>query len=220
MQGEVTISGTGGSFRTSVCPEKKQKEQRMHSRRFRTIARRLVHELKGFAILSAYLAFFFCLLATYSMLLLDKFHISFFAYGTALLNALLTAKVILIGEAMHVGRRLERRSLLSSALWKSSLFGLLVFGFHLGEEILEQLFHGHDAAAVFREIRLDDLLMRTIVIICAFVPLFIFRELRRVVGSDRLREIFLHAREVSLPAAPVHTASRRETEFAENPTKI
>jgi len=41
-------------------------------------------EFEQVVILTAYLAFFFCALATYSMLLLNKFHISSFAYATAL----------------------------------------------------------------------------------------------------------------------------------------
>lgn len=174
----------------------------MQSFRFKTISQRVGHELKELAILTAYLAFFFCVLATYSMLLLDKFHISYFAYRTALINALLTAKVILIGEAMHVGRRFEDRSLLCSAASKSFIFGLLLFGLHLSEELLKELFHGENAAVAFREMRLDDLLMRTIVIVCTFVPLFIFRELRRVVGNDQLRDIFLHVKGQSRPGVP------------------
>ncbi len=57
---------------------------------------RVAHEFEELAIITLYLAFFFCALATYSMLLLDRFHVSYFAYGTALINALVIAKVILI----------------------------------------------------------------------------------------------------------------------------
>ena len=39
------------------------------------------HELQDYVGISLYLAFFFCALATYSMLLLGKFHISYFTFG-------------------------------------------------------------------------------------------------------------------------------------------
>ena len=39
------------------------------------------------------------------MLLLGKSHISYFTYGTALINALVIVKVILIGDALHAGQR-------------------------------------------------------------------------------------------------------------------
>jgi hypothetical protein len=68
----------------------------------KVLGRKVAHELGQLTILTAYLAVLFCSLSTYSMLLLHKFHISYFAYGTALINALLTAKVILIGEAVYM----------------------------------------------------------------------------------------------------------------------
>jgi hypothetical protein len=165
----------------------------MHASKCETLKSRVVHEFKQLAILSAYLAVFFCVMATYSMLLMGKFGISYFVYGAAVINAILVAKVILVGEAVHVGRRFEEKALLISASWKAFVFGWLVFVLHLSEEVLKHLFHHQSVAAAFRDVRLDDLLMRTIVIICAFVPLFLFRELRRVIGGENLRKVLFHA---------------------------
>ena len=71
----------------------------------KSLKQKVAHEFEEVAILTAYLAFFFCALATYSMLLLGKFHVSYFAYGPALINALVIAKVILIGDALHTGTK-------------------------------------------------------------------------------------------------------------------
>ena len=150
-------------------------------------------EFEQVVILTAYLAFFFCALATYSMLLLNKFHISSFAYATALINAAVIAKVILIGEAVHAGKKFEGKALLFSAIWKSFVFGWLVFAFHIVEEMIRSLIHGQGAIEAFREIRLDDLLSRTVVVFCTFIPLFVFRELRRVMGQDNFRALFFHS---------------------------
>jgi len=149
-------------------------------------------EFEQVVILTAYLAFFFCALATYSMLLLNKFHISSFAYATALINAAIIAKVILIGEAVRAGKKFEGKALLFSAIWKSFVFGWLVFAFHIIEEMAKNLIQGKDAAGAFRGIRLDDLLSRSVVVFCTFVPLFGFREVRRVIGRDRFRALFFH----------------------------
>jgi hypothetical protein len=65
------------------------------------------HELQDYAGISLYLAFFFSALATYSMLLLGKFHISYFTFGSALINALVVAKIIMIGEYVRLGKRAE-----------------------------------------------------------------------------------------------------------------
>ena len=163
----------------------------------KSVKQKVAHEFEEVAILTAYLAFFFCALATYSMLLLGKFHISYFAYGTAIINALVIAKVILIGDALHAGTKYEGKALLYSAIWKAFVFGLLVFAFHLLEEMIKQLIHGKDALGAFHEIRLDDLLSRTVIIFCTFIPLFVFRELKRVMGEERFWTLVLHS-----PATP------------------
>jgi hypothetical protein len=49
--------------------------------------------IQGVGLFFLYLALFLCALATYSTLLLHKLHGSHFAYGTALLNALIMSKI-------------------------------------------------------------------------------------------------------------------------------
>jgi hypothetical protein len=110
-----------------------------------SVKQKVVHEFEEFAIISLYLAFFFCALATYSMLLLDSFHVSYFAYGTAVINALVIAKVILIGEAVHVGTRFEKKALVYSAIWKALVFCLLAFGFHILEDLSRRSMHSRES---------------------------------------------------------------------------
>lgn len=154
-----------------------------------------IHEAVEFAWVFAYLAFFFCALETYSTLLLREFHVRYLSYAFALLNALIIAKVILLGEYAHVGRRYEGRPLLLSAIYKAFLFGLLVFGFHFAEEVVKGLLHGVSVARTFHGIRIDDLLGRSIVVFCVFIPLFAFREFRRVLGEDKFYNLLFRSRE-------------------------
>ncbi|HKM91539.1 MAG TPA: hypothetical protein VJX29_13070 [Candidatus Acidoferrales bacterium] len=153
------------------------------------LKRKAAHEFQELAAIFLYLAFFFCALATYSMLLLDRFHISYFTYGAALINALVIAKVILIGEYAHLGKKHEAKPLFYSALHKAFLFGLLVFAFHVLEEVIKRLVPGEGFAGALREVRIDDLLARSVVIFCTFIPLFGFRELQRVLGEDEFRAL-------------------------------
>ena len=158
-----------------------------------SLKQRVVHEFKEVVILTVYLSFFFLALATYSRFLLGQFHISYFAYGTALINALVIAKVILIGEALHAGTRYEgKAALLHSAIWKAFVFGFLVFAFHILEEMIKNLIHGKAAMAAFHEIHLEVLLSRTVVIFLTFIPLFLFRELRRVIGEEKFMTLVLN----------------------------
>ena len=154
------------------------------------LKRKAIHEFEDLAVVFLYLAFFFCALATYSMLLLKEFHVSYFIYGFALLKAFVIAKVILIGEYAHLGKKHEVKPLFFSALHKAFLFSLLVLAFHMVEEVIKQLLHGGRAVAAFHDIRIDDLLGRSAVVFCTFIPLFAFRELRRVMGEDKFLDLF------------------------------
>jgi len=155
------------------------------------LKQKAVHEFKEMTIVTVYLAFFFCALASYSMLLMGKSELAYFNYGTAVVNALVVAKVILIGEAAHLGKRHEAKPLIYSCVYKAFLYTLLVFAFHFVEEIIKRLVHGKDIAGAFRDVRLDELLARSVIIFCTFIPFFAFRELGRVLGPDKFRAMFL-----------------------------
>jgi hypothetical protein len=163
------------------------------------LKQKVAHEFEDLAVIFLYLAFFFCAIATYSMLLLNKFEISYFTYGAALINALVIAKVILIGEYAHLGKKQETKPLIYSAVYKAFVFGLLVFAFHILEEAIKKLVHGKRIVAAFHEVRIDDLLSRSVIIFCTFIPLFAFREMQRVLGEGQFRALLFRGKEVSKP---------------------
>ena len=147
------------------------------------------HELKEMLVIFGYLAFFFCALVTYDMLLLNEYHIKQWDYAFALINALVITKVIMIGEYAKLGRRYEAGSLFVSAVWKAFVFTLLVFCFHVVEEVIKRLIHGDAMAAAARNIRFDKIAGASIVVFCTFIPLFAFREFRRVVGEKEFQAL-------------------------------
>jgi hypothetical protein len=165
-----------------------------------------VHELKDFTLISLYLALFFCALSTYTMLLLRKYEIDYLNYTFAIVNALIIAKIILIGEWARLGRKVEAQRLYLTVLYKAVVFGLLVFAFHFLEEFVKRLIHGLPAGTVVHDINFDDLIGRSIVLFCAFVPLFAFRELGRVMGEDRLHALFFKSGAAESPSAPGRAA--------------
>src|SRR5579863_7833231 len=166
-----------------------------------TLKQKAIHEGQEFLGIALYLAFFFCAVVTYSAVLLGKFHVSYFNYGSALINALVIAKVILIGEYAHLGKRHESKPLALSALYKAFLFTLLVFAFHLLEEVVKQIVHGDTIASAFHEARVDILICRSIVVFSTFIPLFAFRELQRVLGEVNFRSLFFRTGEMSKSTA-------------------
>jgi hypothetical protein len=149
-----------------------------------------VHELKQMTFITVYLAFFFCALATYSTLLMQRSEVGYLTYGAAVINALVVAKVILIGEAAHLGKGHEAKPLVYPCVYKAFLYTLLVVAFHVIEEIIKGMIHGKDIAGVFRDIHLDEALARSVIIFCTFIPFFAFRELKRVLGPEKFRDLF------------------------------
>ena len=152
-----------------------------------------IHELWELAWVFLYLAFFFCSLELYSLLLLRDFHVKYLNFGFALINALVIAKVILLGEYARIGRKYEERPLILSAAYKAILFVVLVFVFHLVEELVKRLLHNGHFAGALAQVRVNDLLGRGIIVFCTFLPLFAFRELRRVLGEKKFMDLFFRS---------------------------
>ena len=148
------------------------------------LKQKAMHELREMFELFAYLAFFFVALAVYDMLLLKQYDIEYLTIAFALINAAVITKVIMIGEYAKLGKRYEHKPLLISAMWKAFVFGWLVFAFHVLEEIIKRLIHGADMAKATGDIRYEQFAARAIVVFCVFVPLFAFREFRRVLGEE------------------------------------
>lgn len=161
------------------------------------LKQKAIHEGQEFAGIFLYLAFFFCAVATNQRLLLNDYHISYFSYGAALINAAVIAKVILIGEYARVGRRQEARPLLWVAISKAFLFSLLVLAFHIVEEIVKLIVHGEKVVEALHRIRIDLLLSHCVVVFCTFIPLFAFRELQRVLGEESFRALFFRTGAIS-----------------------
>lgn len=152
------------------------------------------HELREMLELFFYLAFFFVALAVYDMLLLRRYSVEYLTITFAVINALVITKVIMIGEYAKLGRRYESRALLLSAVWKAFVFGLLVFAFHVLEEVIKRLIHGSDLDKASTDLRLEQFAGRAIVVFCVFIPLFAWREFRRAMGEEEFRTLVFGGR--------------------------
>lgn len=159
------------------------------------IKHKAAHEAYEFLWLFLYLAFFFCSLAAYSMLMMREASVTqSLTFGFALINAAVIAKVILIGEYAHIGRKFEDYPVLVTAVIKAFLYSCLVLAFHFLEEGIKNLIHGKEVVSAFHNIRIDDLVGRTLIVFCTFVPLFAFREIRRTMGDPEFNALLLKRR--------------------------
>ena len=89
------------------------------------LTRKIGHEIKEFLTVFLFLAPFFFSFAAYGMYVARSLGHPYFQYGAALLNALVLAKIVLIGEQTGLGRRFEKLPLVVPTLFKSAVFTIL-----------------------------------------------------------------------------------------------
>ena len=140
-------------------------------------------------VITAFLAAVFVSFLTYRRLISREFGVTSFHYGFAIIEALIVAKVILIGKAMGIGRRPTRRALFLGALRDSTIYAVLVAIFAVLEHIVEGLFH-HETLAESLQKLFDqgvyEILGRTLIMFVAFIPFFTLWELDRALGDRKL----------------------------------
>ncbi len=118
--------------------------------------------------------------------------------GFALINALALAKIVVIGQDLHVGERLTRSlPLIYTIMLKAAVFAVIVIAFHVIEETLIGIWHGKTAAEAIPTLgdgSLQALLMLSIISFVALIPFFGFLEIQKALGVEQLRSILLRRR--------------------------
>jgi hypothetical protein len=155
----------------------------------KSLKARAVYEARELIIVVLYLTFFFCTLTTYSMVLHKTYDSAMANYGEALFKALVIGKIILIGEALRVGKKFESQPLLPFSAVKAFVYTLIVFAFHIVELLVVSLFQNKGLDSAFHNVRFDDLLARSFVVFSTFIPFFAFRELGRRLGEDKFKSL-------------------------------
>jgi hypothetical protein len=157
------------------------------------LKQRVVHELIEYWINVVYLAVFFGAFAWYRRLVLAEYRITYLHYGVAIIEALILAKVILIGDVMGLSRGLENKSLIYPTLYKSVVFTVFVGLFAVLEHMIGGLVHGKGLAGGLVELLSrgkDEIFARCLVTLFAFIPFFAFKELGYLLGEGKLRALF------------------------------
>ena len=144
-----------------------------------------------------YLALMFAAFMAYRRLILAAHDIDYTNYGIAVIQAAVLAKVIMLGGVFRLGRGLEKKPLLFSTLYKTVVFSLFVAVFKLIEHMIKGLLKGKgltQGLADYLGRGHHELLANVLVMFVAFIPFFAFKELGRVLGEDRVWELFFRRR--------------------------
>jgi hypothetical protein len=163
----------------------------------RDLKKKAVHEMKEFLLITLYLWVVLGLFVLYKSVLMAEEHVSFVYHGLALINALVFAKIVLIGRALHLGERFDDAPLIYPTLLKSASFtGLLICC-----KVLEDTAVGYLHGKSFQESISDlgggswkEILTLTMLLFVVFIPFFGMDELRRVLGGGKLRGLLFYPR--------------------------
>jgi hypothetical protein len=158
-----------------------------------TLKQKARHELVEYALNVVYLTIVFAAFTIYRRLILASYDISYTNYWVALIEALILGKVIMIGGLFRLGRSLEDQPLIYSSLYKTAVFCLFCAAFTVAEHTVVGLWKGDGLAAglqEFAEKGSHEVLANTLMLFVSLFPFFAFKELGRVAGRDRLKEIF------------------------------
>ena len=150
---------------------------------------KVLHELKSYWLLVLYMAIFFGVFTTYRRLLLAHYGISYADYGISVIRALVLGKVVLVAEALRLGRRFDEKPLMVPTLYKTFLFTVCMALFDIAETLVRGLMGGLGPMGAVNELMTRfhyEWVSRTLVIFFAFIPFFAVRELRRVLGEEAI----------------------------------
>ena len=125
--------------------------------------------------------------------ILHAHDIPFATFGFAAAKALICAKFMLVGRALHLGERFNALPLIWPTLYKSFVFLVLLLILNALEEVIVGLIH-HRAAmdflAEFGGGTLDQLTLSCVIVLLVLIPFFAFRSLGEVVGERNLVRVF------------------------------
>ena len=149
-----------------------------------------------------YLFVLLSLFSFYKALILNE-ETLIYHQGFALINALALAKVMLVGEYLHVGDNFRNIPLIYPIIFKSAVFAVLLVCFHIIEESFIGVLRGKTLSQSVPSIgggTLEGIVGVGIIMFVVLMPFFAFRELDRVIGTEELRAL-LFGDETKISAA-------------------
>lgn len=158
------------------------------------VKERLLEELNTYFINFLYILAFFSVFTLYHQLVVAEMGMSYGNLGTIVIKALILAKVIMLGDMLRIGRRMEHTSLIVQVFYKTVTFSLWVIVFRLLEITLVSLFHGQGLAGIQHELLEKspyEMLAHALIVIVVFFPFFSLKGMADKLGREKVKELFL-----------------------------
>jgi hypothetical protein len=161
------------------------------------VKERLIHEVVEYWVNFCYLTLVFAAFTQYRRFVLAAHDITYTKYGVAVIEALVLAKVISIGGVLRLGRGLEQKPLIYPTLYKTVVFTLFVGAFTLVEHTIIGLWKGKGLTGGLEEYFAKgpyEFLAGCVIFLVVLIPFFGVKELGRVLGGDKVQDLFFRRR--------------------------
>jgi hypothetical protein len=176
-----------------------------------SVVKRATDELKEFLLIAAYLYICFTALAYLKAAILQAHGIEFAPFGFAAVKALICAKFMSIGHALHLGERYKKEALIWPTLHRSIVFVVLLLVLNILEELIVGYIHHRAIADSIAEIgggTIHQFIATLIIMLLILTPFFAFRSLGDVVGGHTLFRLFFEPRRRSAQDRTVASRNR------------
>jgi len=157
----------------------------------------LKHEFIEYWLNAAYMALFFSVFIFYRRLILAEYNIHLNDYFLGVVKALVFAKVIMIGAFLRIDHLFDNRPLIIPVFYKSLLFTTWVAIFDIAEKFISGYIHTKNVAEAGAELlkSFNNIWYGgVLVVLFCFIPFFAFKEVSRVMGSERIQNLFFKSR--------------------------
>ena len=147
----------------------------------RILKQKGLHGMKRGLVLASYLFVVFSLFDIHKSVILAEHQIDFVGFGLNPINALTLAKVILVGQELHLANEFRDAPLIYTTMAKSRLYTVLLACFKILETVAVGIYQGRslgESVAAFPGGSLKGLLSLTVLLFVVLIPFFGFGELQ------------------------------------------
>lgn len=150
-------------------------------------------ELILFGLYSLFFLFFFTIFTVYRWLMIGALDDASLRLGYNLIEAIVLAKTVLVGQKLRLGERFENRPLIVPTLYKTAIFTVFVSAFSLIEEFVFGHLKGKGWGFLWQELLQTGyrhILAKVLLMAFVLFFFFAFLELARAIGKEKLYRLF------------------------------
>lgn len=159
---------------------------------------KVTSEIRLFFIYAFYLNLLFFSFTIYERILLGLTDNSYVPFGFCIIQALIMAKVILIGDHIRLGHIFDSKPLAYTVAYKTIIFCILMFLFVIAEHCVMGLIDGKPITGILEEFfanHLNVALAKTFIMFLVFIFFFSVLETSRALGDHKLFDLFFKSRD-------------------------